>query len=168
EVRMRVATTPPLDDSETGPWPEGGIGYHIRDNGKGMVGISDGTGIISFSLAKAGEPDFADVATDVLVMNNLVGAEVSDDVDTEDAAAATAVNMLEIDDATQWNTFVIDIAAGGAGTHVVTVSANGGPAETFEVTMGGGTEKDVPYITVGSSGTGGITAFDVDYVTVTD
>jgi hypothetical protein len=170
EFRARVATTPPLDDMHPDggagiePWPAEGIGYHIRDDGKGMFGISDGVGIISFSLAQAGEPDFVDATTDLLVMNNLVGAEPSGDVDTGDAA--TAVNMLAVDDVTQWNTFTIDIVAGGAGTHIVSVSVNGGAAEVFEVTTGTGTEGDLPYITIGSSGTGGITAFDVDYVTV--
>jgi hypothetical protein len=164
EFRARVATTPPLDDMVAEPWPAEGIGYHIRDNGKGMFGISDGVGIISFSLAQAGEPDFVDATTDLLVMNNLVGAEPSGDVDTGDAA--TAVNMVAVDDVTLWNTFTIDIVAGGAGTHIVSVSVNGGAAEVFEVTMGTGTESDSPYITIGSSGTGGITAFDVDYVTV--
>lgn len=169
EVRLRVATTPPLDNQISGdPWPAGGIGYHIRDGGKGMFGVSDGTQIISFSLAKAGEEGFEDVATDVLVMNNLVGAEASGDVDTSDAANATAMNMLSIEDATQWNTFVINIVAGGAGTHIVSVSANDGPVEVFEVTTGTDTEEDVPFITIGSSGTGGITAFDVDYISVSN
>jgi hypothetical protein len=160
---IRVATSAPLDNQLSGdPWPEGGIGYHIRDNGKGMIGISDGTQIISFSLAKAGEIEGIDV--DSLVMNNLVGAEPSGDVDSGDAA--TAVNALAIDDATAWNTLVINIAAGGAGTHVVTVSANGGEPVSFDVTSGTGTEAGMSYITVGSSGTGGITAFDVDYISV--
>jgi len=169
EVRIRVATTAPLDDAHPDggagiePWPEGGIGYHIRDGGKGMFGISDGVGVISFSLAKAGEPDFEAVATDVLVTNNLVGTEPSGDVDTGESAD---LNVIAIDDATQWNTFTIDIAAGGAGTHIVTVSVNGGPAESFEVTAGTDTEGETPYITIGSSGTGGITAFDLDYITV--
>jgi hypothetical protein len=167
EVRMRIATTPPLDNQISGdPWPAEGIGYHIRDGGKGMIGVSDGVGIISFSLAQPGEPMFEDVATDVLVMNNLVGTEPTSDVDTDNAAAAVALNMMAIDDATQWNTFVIDIVAGGAGTHVVTVSANGGPAESFDVTLGSDMEADAPFITIGSSGTGGITAFDVDYLLV--
>jgi hypothetical protein len=48
----------------------------------------------------------------------------------------------------------------------VTVSANGGPAESFDVTVGDGTEAEAPYIAIGSSGTGGITAFDVDYILV--
>ena len=99
-------------------------------------------------------------------MNSLVGTEPTSDVDTGDAANAVALNMMAIDDATQWNTFVIDIVAGGAGTHVVTVSANGGPAESFDVTLGSDMEADAPFITIGSSGTGGITAFDVDYLSV--
>ncbi len=172
EVRARVATTAPLDDMHPdggagiAPWPAEGIGYHIRDGGKGMFGVSDGVGIISFSLAQAGEPMFEDVTTDVLIMNSLVGTEPTSDVDTEDAAAAVALNMMVVDDATQWNTFVIDIVAGGAGTHVVSVSVNDGPAESFDVTLGSDLEADGPFITIGSSGTGGITAFDVDYLAV--
>jgi len=174
EVRIRVATSAPLDDlhpdggAGIAPWPAEGIGYYINFDGKGMFGIAEpGVGIISFSLAQAGEPMFEDVATDVLVMNNLVGTEPSDDVDTGEAAAAVAMNMMAIDDATQWNTFTIDIAAGGAGTHVVTISANGGPAESFEVTAGAsGTQGDVNYITIGSPGTDGNTALDVDYISV--
>ncbi|MFB0553514.1 MAG: LamG domain-containing protein, partial [Phycisphaerae bacterium] len=173
EFRIRVATSAPLDDMHPDggagiePWPEGGIGYHIRDDGKGMIGIGEeGMEPISFSLAKAGEPMFEDVATDVLVMNNLVGDAPSDYVDTEDAAAAVAVNMVAVDDVTQWHTFTIDIAAGGAGTHIMTVSVDGGPAESFEVTAGTGGDIAGNYIAIGSSGTGGITAFDVDYLSV--
>jgi len=160
EFRIRVATTPPLDDlhpdggAGTEPWPEGGIGYHIRDDGKGMIGIGEvDMEPISFSLAKAGEIE--GLETDALVMNNLVGPEPSDYVDTEDIATATAVNIIPIEDATAWNTFVIDIVADGAGTHILTISANGGPAEVFEVTAGTGGDVDGNYIAMGSSGTGG-------------
>ncbi|HQA88274.1 MAG TPA: hypothetical protein PK316_01390, partial [Sedimentisphaerales bacterium] len=169
EVAVRVATGAGLDDlhpdggAGTSPWPEAGIGYHIRDNGKGMIGVSDGSQIISFSLAKAGE--IAGLESDALVMNNLVGTEPSGDVDTGDAGVA---NVLAIADATAWNNIVIDIVAGGAGTHVVTVSVNGEAAQSFEVTAGTGTEKDYGYIAFGSSGTGAVTAFDVDYLSVTN
>jgi len=174
EFRARVATSAPLDDKHPDggagiePWPAGGAGYHIRDGGKGMIGISDGVGIISFSLAKAGETGFEDVTTDVLVMNNLVGTEPSGNVDTGEAAAVNMISLWNTFDATQWNTFVIDIAAGGAGTHIVTVSVNGGPAEPFEVTSGNGLEGNSPYIAIGSSGTGPFTAFDVDYISVSE
>jgi len=163
EFQLRVATTPPLDNQAGGePWPEGGIGYHIRDGGKGMVGIAeDGVGQISFSLAKAGEIE--GLETDALVMNGLLGAEMSDDVDTGDAATP---NAIPIADATAWNTVTVDIAAGGAGTHILTVSVNGGEPVAVEVTTGASLDGDNDYIAIGSSGTGGITAFDVDYITV--
>ena len=99
-------------------------------------------------------------------MNSLVGTEPTSDVDTGDAANAVALNMMDIADAAAWNTFVIDIVAGGAGTHVVSVSANGGPEQLFDVTLGSDMEADAPFIAIGSSGTGGITAFDVDYLSV--
>jgi hypothetical protein len=162
EFQLRVATTPPLDNQAGGEaWPEGGIGYHIRDGGKGMVGIAeDGVGQISFSLAKAGEIEGLD--TDALVVNGLVGTEMSGDVDTGDSAT----NAVAIDDATAWNNVVVDIAAGGAGTHVLTISVNGGDAVSVEVTTGDSMDGENDYVAIGSSGTGGITAFDVDYVTV--
>ena len=171
EVRLRVAMTGVLDpvnpDSSDPvvPWPAGGVGYHIRDDGKGMFGIAQaGLGIVSFSLAKAGE--IAGLATDALVMNNLVGTTASADVDT---GVATAVaNMMAITDATQWNTIVIDIAVGGKGTHVVTVSVNGEAAQSFDVTAGVGTNGTVNYITLGSSGTTPYTAFDVDYFRINE
>jgi hypothetical protein len=99
--------------------------------------------------------------TDALVMNGLLGAEISNDVDTGEAAIP---NILPIADATAWNTFVVDIAAGGTGTHIVTVSANGADALPFDVTTGDQLDEDGNYIAMGSSGTSAVTAFDVDYV----
>jgi hypothetical protein len=176
EFRIRVATSAPLDDlypnggAGIEPWPAGGVGFHIRDGGKGMIGIAEGGGTanpmqISFSLAKAGEPGFEDLTTDSLVMNGLGGTEANEDtVDTGDAGSIR--NVLAIDDATAWNTVAVDIAPGGAGTHVVTVSVNGGPAESFDVTAGNRCDGDGNYIAIGSSGTDVDTAFDVDYITV--
>jgi hypothetical protein len=174
EARIRIATSAPLDNqhpdnrASVEPWLAGGIGYHIRDDGKGMFGISagHGNGIISFSLAKAGEPDFPDATSDLLVMNNLAGTEPAGSaVDTGDPGAVAA-NTMDIADATAWNTISISIAAGGAGTHVVTVSVNGGAAQSFDVTAGTGNEANGSYITIGSSGTRGVTAFDLDYISV--
>ncbi|UCD51975.1 MAG: hypothetical protein JSW27_04920, partial [Phycisphaerales bacterium] len=172
EFRIRVATTAPLDDQHPDggdgiePWPAEGIAYHIRDGGKGMIGVGQGDlGIISFSLARGGQPGLEDVTGDVLVMNNLVGTAPTGDVDTEETAETImAKNWLAVDDITQWNTFAVSIAAGGAGTHVVRVSVNDGPAQEFNVTVGDGLEGEGSYLAIGSSGTGGITAFDVDYL----
>jgi hypothetical protein len=167
EFRIRLATTEPLDGlSPDEAWPAEGIAYHVRDGGKGMIGVGQGDlGIISFSLARGGQPGLEDVVGDVLVMNNLVGTEVSGDVDTEDTAETiVAKNWIAVDDIAQWNTFAVSIAAGGAGTHVVTISVNGGPTQAFDVTVGDGTEADGGFLAMGSSGTGGVTAFDVDYL----
>jgi hypothetical protein len=131
-----------------------------------MIGIAQpGVGIISFSWqGRAGRLPTA--TTDLLVMNGLVGTTASGDVDT--GVAAAVANTMAITDATLWNTIVIDIAAGGKGTHVVTVSVNGGAPQSFDVTAGVGTNGTVNYITVGSSGTAGYTAFDVDYIRINE
>ena len=131
------------------------------------VTAATAVGFLSPYLAKAGEAGFEDLATDSLVMNSLGGTEANEDtVDTDDADAGAIRNVLAIDDATVWNTVVVDIVAGGAGTHIVAVSVNGSPAELFEVTAGDRCDEDGNYIAIGSSGTGGITAFDVDYIKV--
>ncbi len=172
EFRIRVATSAPLDDvnpdggAGTEPWPTEGIAYHVRDGGKGMIGVGQaGLGVISFSLARGGQPGLEDVVGDVLVMNNLVGDAPSGDVDTEDTAdTIVGKNWIAVDDVTQWNTFTVGIAAGGAGTHIVAISVNGGPAQLFDVTAGDGLEGEGSYLAMGSSGTGAVAAFDVDYV----
>jgi hypothetical protein len=167
EFRIRLATTEPLDGlSPDEPWPAEGIAYHVRDGGKGMVGVAQGSlGVISFSLARGGQPGLEEVEGDVLVMNNLVGNAPSGDVDTEDTAETiVAKNWVAVEDITQWNTFSVAIVAGGTGTHVVTMSVNGGPAQMFDVTAGDGLEGEGSYLAMGSSGTGGVTAFDVDYL----
>ncbi len=172
EFRIRVATSAPLDDLNPDggagiePWPAEGIAYHVRDGGKGMIGVGQaGLGVISFSLARGGQPGLEDVEGDVLVMNNLVADAPSGDVDTEDTADTIAgKNWVAVDDITQWNTFTVGIAAGGSGTHIVTISVNGGPAQLLDVTAGNGLEGEGSYLAMGSSGTGAVTAFDVDYV----
>ena len=112
------------------------------------------------------------IDTDALVMNNLVGTEPSGEVDSGDAA--TAVNFLPVPDVTQWNTFTITFEAGGAGTHIVSIWVNGDKSpQKFDVTVGTGLEANAGvtypgglYIAIGSSGTGGITAFDSDIDTL--
>jgi len=176
EFRLRVATGAPLDDqypnggAGISPWPETGIGYNISHGGKGMIGIAEGGGTdnpmqISLSLAKAGEPGFETLPTDVLVTNSLGGTVPNEDtVDTGDPDSEA--NYLPIADATAWNTVVVDIVVGGAGTHVVTVSVNGGDAVSFDVTAGDACDEDGNYLAIGSAGTDDMTAFDIDYVVV--
>ncbi|UCG57121.1 MAG: PEP-CTERM sorting domain-containing protein [Phycisphaerales bacterium] len=174
EFRARVATGPPLDDQHpdggggVAPWPAGGIGYHIRDGGKGMFGIGEiGTGILSFSLALqselAGYAGYEAIATDALLLNELNGAAATGDIETGDTGVASYVPVGDI---TSWHTYLIDIAVGGSGTHQLSISIDGGAPTVVDVTAGDDYEWDdlgIKYIAMGSSGTGGITAFDVDY-----
>lgn len=50
--------------------------------------------------------------------------------------------------------------------YVVSVSVNGGPAGPFAATVGTDPDGDDNYIVIGSSGSGRIAAFDVDYFTI--
>ena len=166
EFSIRIATTAPLDAMADGtPWPEGGMSGLIMDRGKGMVGIGDRSmgGMVSFSLALAGN-DGAE-GSDMLLMNALNGQAPADEVDTGQGVA----NAVPIADATAWNTVSATIVAGGTGTHVVTVSVNGGEAQSFDVTVGTKYERSdntAGYIGIGSSGTGAMNGFDIDYISV--
>lgn len=174
--RARIATDAPLDDQHPdggggiSPWPVGGLGLLIRDNGKSMFSIADwDAGIISFGLATpadyAGVAGFENAAGDILVMNPLNGNIPTEDVDPGEGGTP---NYLAIGDATAWNEFVIAIAEGELGTHQVSISVNGADAVVFDVTAGAedGLENDLAgsnYIAMGCSGTGAQCAFDVDY-----
>ena len=150
EFRTRIATSGTLEEwrkdgggtYSTGlfDWPSGGLGGSFDNYGRGNIGIAEkGQGVISFSLSTSG----------LMVGNS--GNEVS------------------VDDATQWNTFVIEIAANDNGKYTVRVSANGKLSESFEVSAGSGVLEDGSYIAVGSPDIAGrvATAFDVDYISVT-
>jgi hypothetical protein len=154
EFRARIATTGTLDAwrkdgggmASTGlfDWPAGGLGGKIENGtheayGRGNVGIAEkGVGVISFALTTSG------------------------------LTVGQSGNKVSVDDATQWNTYKIEITAGGSGTHVLKASANGGDVKTFNVTAGTGVVEDGKYITVGSPDLAGrvAAAFDVDYIKV--
>jgi hypothetical protein len=149
ELRARIATTGTLDAwrkdgggmGSTGlfDWPAGGLGGSFDNYGRGNIGIAEkGKGVISFSLSTSG-----------LMIGN-------------------SGNKVSVD-ATQWNTFVIKIAAGD-GTYAVSVSVNGGDAKTFDVTAGSGVVENGSYIAIGSPDLAGrvATAFDVDYISITN
>jgi hypothetical protein len=154
EFRARIATTGTLDAwrkdgggmASTGlfDWPAGGLGgsfdngTHV-DYGRGNIGIAEkGVGVVSFVLTTS-------------------GLKVGNDG-----------NKISVDDATQWNTYTIEIDAGGSGTHVLKASANGGDVKTFNITAGTGTVENGTYIAIGSPDLAGrvATAFDVDYIKV--
>jgi hypothetical protein len=154
EFRARIATDGTLDAwrkdgggmGSTGlfDWPAGGLGGSLEtgtheDYQRGNIGIAEkGQGIISFALTTSG----------LTLSNNS--------------------NKVSVDDATQWNTYKIEITAGGSGTHILKASANGGDVKTFNVTAGTGVVGSGKYIAVGSPDLAGkvATAFDVDYIKV--
>jgi hypothetical protein len=153
EFRARIATTGTLDAwrkdgggmASTGlfDWPAGGLGGKIENGtheayGRGNVGIAE-KGVGVISFAL-----------------------------TTSGLTVGSGDKISVDDATQWNTYKIEITAGGSGTHVLKVSANGGDVKTFDVTAGTGVVEDGKYITVGSPDLAGrvAAAFDVDYIKV--
>ncbi|NQT02416.1 MAG: hypothetical protein HQ580_10355, partial [Planctomycetes bacterium] len=150
EFRARIATSGTLDAwrkdgggmGSTGlfDWPSGGLGGSFDNYGRGNIDIAEkGQGVISFSLSTSG-----------LMVGN-------------------SGNKASVDDATQWNTFVIEIAAYDNGKYTVSVSVNGKLSESFEVSAGSGVVEDGSYIAIGSPDLAGriATAFDVDYISVT-
>jgi hypothetical protein len=166
----RVATDQPLDmqhpDGGGGiaPWPASGIGYMVRDDGKGMFGIAEATGgTLGFSLALQSElanyNGYGGIQTDALLLNELNTGVPSDAV-----TGSTGVpSYVPIDDATAWNTIVVDIANLNPTDYRLTISVNGNPAVTRDVTVGDGIEYPVNVIHMGSSGTGALTAYDIDF-----
>jgi hypothetical protein len=170
EFRARIATTGLLDEyAGGGAWSADGL--EIRDDGKSMVGIAnDSRDIISFGLLTQTEvisySGYEGVNTDVLVVNELNGTSPTADVETGQTGNPSYV---PVDDATVWHTFVIDIVAGGTGTHQVSISVDGGLATVLDVTAGRGEDDDlefINYVALGCSGTGTTAAFDIDYVYV--
>lgn len=167
--RARLATpnaSHPLDNQPGGqPWPAGGIGLGISDDGKGMFGIAEaGVGIISFSLAKAGE--IIGLDSDALVMNGL--ADSSGNVGT---GPAGATNWIAVDDVTKWNRFEVRISksAEGPGTHEVIVLVqdefdNLVREEAFSLSAGSAFEVDDNHIAIGSPVVEWMTAFDMDWI----
>ena len=154
--RARIATGSPLDDAHPDggggltPWPVGGDGYVTHDGGKGNFGIKQANGgLISFSLATTS--DLTGVSTGGLIMNNLNGAVITNDVDEGDPGTR---NLFTLIDPTKWHEFWITIAAGGTGTHVVNIYADGSLIPTsFDVTAGSGSDFAVGYLGLGLGST---------------
>ena len=167
--RARIATDGILDQTnpdgggDPSDWPAGGDGYVIHDGGKGPFGIkqADG-GVVSFGLALEVE-DSTSFTGGGLIMNNLNGAAVSGDVDWQGDDAGTQ-NVLSLDP-TAWHEFWITIAAGGSGTHVVEVYADGSlTPTTFDVTAGTGSDFGGSYIAMGAGSTPQQGAHDIDFM----
>jgi hypothetical protein len=180
--RARIATreTGPLDDiyPEGGPdvipWPEDGIGYRIRNNGRGMFMISQngavGPSRLAFSLMDMNSitAEGLSLTKTGLVMNNQAAAGGPD---TGNGTAAT-LNLVEIENAelTDWHEFWITVKAlptpVDGNTHEVNVYLDGSlEPETFQVILGLQNESGTgSFLGMGLSSGSSFGAFDVDFI----
>ncbi|MGD8499722.1 MAG: LamG domain-containing protein [Phycisphaerales bacterium] len=174
--RVRLPTTPPLDDMHPDgggaitPWPAEGDGYGPHNGGKSVLGIHQDAGgdqCISFALALATDPH-SNVAAYMngkngLNMNALSGTSPSGDVDAQDNDGTP--NVLELDP-TQWHEFWITIEpdTSGGGTHKVNIYVDGSStANVFHITAGDEGDESYSYILLGLGGTPQSGAIDVDF-----
>jgi hypothetical protein len=171
--RARLSSTGPLDDLHpdggggTSPWPAGGDGYVLHNDGKGSFVLrQQAGGMISFCLALSS--DHASLNSDALIMNNLVGSGISSNVDTGDPGTA---NIVPITDLTAWHEFWINIVADttNTGTHVVDIYMDGSLTPvTRLLTAGTGTEggdlASLNFLALGLGATDQSGAMDVDFV----
>ena len=149
------------------PWPAGGKGYNVKDDGKGMFTVQqDGADAIGFALA-------LDVDTPAgigsgLVMNNRGNAFLPG----TDRATPSVANLVPLTDAQllDWHEFWITVQASGGSdlfgrdTFLVTVYRDGSFApQTFEVMDSFGAEFPGQFVTFGLPSSTSFGAVDVDF-----
>lgn len=173
--RARLATDGPLDDVTFGgdqeAWPEGGRGSDIDFDGTGFITLAQGPGnAFSFALADpiVGLQDIPeDIRPEVggLIMNNLVGSEPSNSIDTQEITSEDELNLHPVADLTDWTEFWITIEAdtSGGGTHKVDIYTDGSTeASTYHITISAANRFEE--FCICPSFTSGATAVDVDFM----
>ena len=173
--RARIPTAGLADDLHPdggggiAPYPAGGDGYVIHDNGKGNFTVRQISDKKAIAFALALPWDDTGTADEMggrqgLVMNKLNGTAVTGNVDMQGDEPGT-VNILELDP-TQWHEFWITIQsdATATGTNLVTVSYDGSLVEhKFCVTGGTGSDYDDSYLAMGVGATPQSGAIDIDF-----
>jgi len=168
--RVRLSTTPPVDNFDGGatPWPAGGDGYVGHDGGKGNFGIRAANDkLISFCLSLASDQTAFLGGKQGLTMNSRNGTAPNDAVDVLDGEGT--LNILEIADLKAWHEFFINIKAdtSGSGTHLVKIWMDGSLTPTeFHVTASTANETNYAafgYLALGCGNTGQAGAFDTDF-----
>jgi len=166
--RARIPISSPLDvqyvnGGGTAAWPAGGKGYPVYSGGNGMFSIKQNSddAPVGFSLTNAVVDNYSGPG---LAMNSLNGMSPSGSVDEGEGTE----RLFSLSDATAWHEFWITIESGGAGTHQVTVYADGNlTGTTFDVTSGNGgisEYSDISYLAMTLGNTGEYGAVDVDFV----
>lgn len=173
--RARVPTDGPLDplhrdgQPEPTPYPEGGDGYVVSDQGKGNFVIKQASGgALTFVLSTAadtsgGDPNGAATGFAGLSMNEFNGNQVSAGVNFGAGQGQPVVPL----DPTEWHEFWITIQKdeGNVGTHTAFIYVDGDTnPSTFDLTAGTGDDYGgISYLAMGSSATPQNSALDVDF-----
>jgi hypothetical protein len=144
------------------PWPPGGKGYNVKDDGKGMFTVQEnGTSAVGFALAL--DLDTPDGVGGGLVMNNQPTALLPG----SDRGRAATANVFPIDDVDllDWHEFWITIQDADAdGAYEIDVYADGArtPA-SFVAKSSFGAEFDGEFLAFGLPSESSFGAVDVDF-----
>lgn len=191
--RARLSSTGILDDvypdlfdnefeipdlDEVTPWPEGGKGYNIKDDGRGMFTVQEnGTNAVGFALARSFDTPAPNVGGG-LIMNNrppggvfgLPGTDRA--INTPLGDFSVNANVFPISDAklTDWQEFWITLQDSGMDddlgrdVYAVDVYHNGAlsPA-SFLAKSSNGTEFPGQFIAFGLSSETSFGAVDIDF-----
>ena len=189
--RARIASTGVLDDvhpdlqdfepefpalTEITPWPAGGKGYNVSDDGQGMFTVQeDGDFAIGFALA-LDDDTFRGTPT----LPNVPGGLVTNNVPTSNLPGSdrgrlvgpSAANVVPISDAEllEWHEFWITIVGTDPGglanrrTYQIDVYRDGSTTpQTFQARSSIGAEYPGQYLAFGLSSETSFGAVDVDF-----
>lgn len=182
--RARIASSGALDDvypdfldpegeipdlQQITPWPAGGKGYNVKDDGKGVVTVQqNGTDAVGFALALA--LDTPPGIGGGLIMNNSGQAPLPG---TDRATQRRFANVVPIGDAAllDWHEFWITIEAGpktdrfGRPMFRVNVYSDGALVpRQFDVMNSFGAEFAGQFLALGLPSTTSFGAVDIDFV----
>jgi len=152
------------------PYPAEGDGYEIDGSGYAPIILSqyvnDIKKTIGFTYMTTFDDDTISTLGAGLYMNLLNGTSPAKEVSVPgDLSETTTLNKINLDP-TVWHEFWIQISPGGTGTHQVKIWMDGDIAtpQTFDVTAGRQSFRDVSHMWMGFKNTGESGAIDIDYI----
>lgn len=152
------------------PYPSEGDGYEIDGSGYAPIlfsqYVNDVKKTIGFSFMTTFDDDTISTLGAGLYMNLLNGTSPAKEVSVPgDLSENTTLNKINLDPLV-WHEFWIQISPGGTGTHQVKIWMDGddATAQTFDVTAGRQSFRDVSHLWMGFKNTGESGAIDIDYL----